>query len=76
MPSATNTSLRKAVDDLSQVLNSSLGANQDCMQAIANIEEMLNSIENKLNGQSTEGLDNKNSGEALSFAPDTVASKV
>jgi hypothetical protein len=76
MPAGTNTSLRKAVDDLSQVLNSSLGANQDCMQAIANIEEMLNSIENKLNEQPAEGRDNMNSGEALSFAPEPVASKI
>lgn len=71
MSAQTNTSLRKAVDDLSQVLNSSLGANQDCMQAIANIEEMLNSIELKLNESPAE-----NQVETLSFAPEPMINTV
>ncbi len=67
MSSQTNTSLRKAVDELSQVLNSSLGGNSDCMQAMANIEEMLSSIEDKLNV-----LPVSDSNEVLSFTPEAL----
>jgi len=71
MSTLKNTSLKKAAADLSQVLNSSLGSNADCMQAIANIEEVINTIENKLNG-----LPLKESSESLNFAPGNVGSGV
>jgi hypothetical protein len=76
MSSLKNTSLKNAVTDLSQVLNSSLGSNQECVQAITAIEEIINSIEVKLNGLPATDLNDSDAPESFNFAPETVASKV
>lgn len=76
MSSQKNTSLKKAAADLSQVLNSSHSANQDCIKALANIEEIINAIEHKLNGKPDQNNASEKSNEAISFAPEMVTTQV
>lgn len=74
MSAQKNTSLKKATTDLIQVLNNSFNGNAECMQAIAHIEEIANSIEQKLNGSNMHNL--AGDGEVISFAPEAVTSKI
>ena len=78
MSSLKNTSLKKAVNDLSQVLNSSLGGNQDCMRAIADIEAMISSLEEKLNNLSSSASETNTviATGNLNFVPESVSGKV